>query len=256
MNKPIFSICTTNYNCAHALQQHLDSIYSQLDEAEFEYIVVDSKSKDNSMDIMRGYAASHENITILQKRCIRGIGRQIAFKKSKGEFIIQVDTDTRYLPIWKRFLDVSREKYYNLAIQAIYGGIYPRKILKEVGGWRDFQYAEDFDLWMRIWKIGKMKWYPLIVGINIKDKMGYQDIFSQRFSKFEALIRLMRHEYDLVRLHDYSKMDLEKIWKENSIDLGFGITEKEWFGRRESLGFIKWTKNISNNVWKILVGDM
>lgn len=252
---PKLSICTTNYNCAHALKQHLDSVYSQLDEDFFEYIVVDSKSSDTSMDILDNFSDSHENINILQKKCVRGIGRQIAFKESSGDYIIQVDTDTRYLPIWKSFINKAKEQYPKSAVQAIYSGIYPRDVLEEVGGWKDFQYAEDFELWMRIWKIGKMKWYPLMVGINIKDREGYEDIYSQRFSKSEALIRLLRHEYDWIRLHDYRKMDVIKILEQNSIDFGFGDTEENWFGRRGSLGFLKWIRRISANVWNILVRE-
>jgi glycosyltransferase involved in cell wall biosynthesis len=255
MSKPKLSICTTNYNCAHALEQHFDSIYSQLDESEFEYIVVDSKSKDASKDILKKFSDSHENITVLHKKCIRGIGRQIAFEESKGEYIIQVDTDTRYLPIWRPFLDLSLEKYPKMAIQAIFSGIYPRDVLEQVGGWKDYQYAEDFELWMRIWKIGKMKWYPLRVGINIKDREGYEDIYSQRFSKSEALIRLLRHEYDWIRLHHYRKMDVITILKENSVDFGFGNLEDNWFGGRGSLGFRKWIRKISSNVWNILVRE-
>ena len=54
---PTFSIVTTNYNCAHALRHHLDSIYSQLKVEQFEYIVVDSASTDGSQEIYREYAA-------------------------------------------------------------------------------------------------------------------------------------------------------------------------------------------------------
>lgn len=256
MDKPIYSLCTTNYNCAHALQQHLDSIYSQLNENEFEYIIVDNKSKDNSMDVLEKFASTHNNITVLQKRCVRGVGRQIAFRKSKGMYIIQVDTDTLYLPVWSNFLYKCCEEYPKFAVQAIYSGIYPRRILEEVGGWRDFQYSEDFDLWMRIWRIDRMKWYPLVVGENIKDIMGHDDFLSQRFSRREAMIRLVRHEYDSIRLRRYRKIDLVRIWKENSIDLELGKMEKEWFGRRKSPGFLRRTKGFLGNIRRILFEEV
>jgi len=55
MNNIKFSVCTTNYNCAHALQKHLDSVYSLFDDSDFEYIVVDNKSKDDSLEILNEY---------------------------------------------------------------------------------------------------------------------------------------------------------------------------------------------------------
>ncbi|UCE36845.1 MAG: glycosyltransferase family 2 protein [Thermoplasmata archaeon] len=256
MKKPKFSICTTNYNCAHALKRHLDSIYSQLDEEEFEYIVVDSKSKDRSMEVLKKYASSHENMTALQKRCVRGKGRQIAFKKSKGDYILQVDTDTVYYPIWKTFLYKCIDEYPNLAVQAIFGGVYPRKIMDEVRGWRNFQWGDDLDLWMRVWKIGKMKWYPVAVGENVKEigKDSYMDAFSKRYGrKFEKSSRMLRTEFDWLRLYYVQKMDFLKIVEENSVDLQLGDKEK-WFNEAAKTNLRKWILGVLRKEKRILTG--
>ncbi len=254
MAKPRFSICTTNYNCAHALKQHLDSIYSLLDEGEFEYIVVDSKSKDKSVEVLREYASSHENMTIIQKKCVRGRGRQIAFKKSKGDCILQVDTDTLYYPIWKTFLNRCADEYPHLAVQAIFGGIYPREIMDEVGGWHNFQWGDDLDLWMRVWKLGKMRWYPVAVGGNVKEKGtdSYMDAFSSRYGRrLEKTFRLMRTEFDWLRLYHVQKMDFLKIVEDNSVDLGLGKKEK-WFNEGVEINLRTWVVGVIRKEKKIL----
>ncbi|UCG69078.1 MAG: glycosyltransferase family 2 protein [Thermoplasmata archaeon] len=256
MNKPKFSICTTNYNCAHALLQHLNSIYSQLDEKEFEYIVVDSKSKDKSMDILRKYASSHENMTVIQKRCVRGKGRQIAFGKSKGDYIIQVDTDTVYYPKWKTFIYKCIEEHPDLAVQAIFSGVYPRSIMNEVGGWRNFLWGDDLDLWMRVWRIGKMRWYPVSVGENVKEEGvdSFMDAFSHRYKgKLEKSVRLLRTEFDWLRLYYVKKMDFLKIVEENTVDFGLGEREK-WFGEDSKTNLRIWIVDVLKREKWILTG--
>lgn len=254
MNKPKFSICTTNYNCAHALQQHLDSIYSQLDEEKFEYIVVDSKSKDNSMDVLRKHASFHENMTVLQKRCARGVGRQIAFGRSKGDYILQVDTDTVYYPIWKKFLYKCLESFPDLAVQAIFGGIYPRSIMNEVRGWRNFQWGDDLDLWIRVWKIGKMRWYPVAVGENVKEKGtdSYMDAFSHRYgSKLEKSLRMLRTELDWLKLYHVQSSDLLKIVEENTVDFGLG-EKQQWFSGGSKINLRTWVRGVLRKELSIL----
>jgi glycosyltransferase involved in cell wall biosynthesis len=52
--KPIYSICITNYNSASSTKQSLESILTQLDK-RFEIIVVDNRSTDGSLEILKEY---------------------------------------------------------------------------------------------------------------------------------------------------------------------------------------------------------
>lgn len=242
MDKPKFSICTTNYNCAHALQQHLDSVYSQLDEKMFEYIVVDNKSKDNSLIILKNYEKEHENMKVLSQKCTMGRGRQIAFEHSTGELIMVIDTDTVYNSIFKEFVDIYLKQYSDVAVQAILCGMFPRDIWIEIGGRRDLNIYEDLDMWIRIWKLGKMRWYPVLMGDNLKEAgaRASWEYKSSRYGKFEKIRRFIRREYDLIRLKEINKIDIEKIYKENKIDMQLGEMQKEWFKNKPKLGFFKW----------------
>src|SRR5206468_3854631 len=66
------SICTTNYNCAHALERHLQSVFSQLSGLEFEYIVVDNHSRDGSWEILRKWASRQPAMRVLSRRSTMG----------------------------------------------------------------------------------------------------------------------------------------------------------------------------------------
>lgn len=242
MDKPKISICTTNYNCAHALQKHLDSVYSQLDENMFEYIVVDNKSKDDSLNILKNYEKEHENMKVLSQKCTMGRGRQIAFEHSNGELIMVIDTDTLYYPIFKEFADIYLKQYSDVAVQAILCGVFPRDIWIKIGGRRDLNIYEDVDMWIRIWKLGKMRWYPVLMGENLKDadaQAGW-DYMSKRYDKLEKIRRFIRREYDLLRVKEIHKIDLEKIYKENIIDMDLGEAQKDWFKNKPKLGLFKW----------------
>jgi glycosyltransferase involved in cell wall biosynthesis len=242
MSKPKLSICTTNYNCAHALKQHLDSVYSQLDENMFEYIVVDNLSKDDSLTILKEYEQNHDNMKVLSQKCTMGRGRQIAFENSSGEFIMVIDTDTVYFPIFKDFVDMYFAQYSQYSLQAILCGIFPRNIWVEIGGRRDVNIYEDVDMWVRIWRLEKMRWYPVFMGENLKDPgtQAGQDYMSKRYNRLEKIRRFVRREYDLLRLKEVLKNDLEKMYKANVVDLGLGDPVEIWFKNPPKLGFFKW----------------
>jgi glycosyltransferase involved in cell wall biosynthesis len=217
MSKPKLSICTTNYNCAHALKQHLDSVYSQLDENMFEYIVVDNLSKDDSLTILKEYEQNHDNMKVLSQKCTMGRGRQIAFENSSGEFIMVIDTDTVYFPIFKDFVDMYFAQYSQYSLQAILCGV-------------------------KIWRLEKMRWYPVFMGENLKDPgtQAGQDYMSKRYNRLEKIRRFVRREYDLLRLKEVLKIDLEKMYKANVVDLGLGDPVEIWFKNPPKLGFFKW----------------
>jgi glycosyltransferase involved in cell wall biosynthesis len=118
-----FSICTTNYQCAYVLDRHLASVYEHLKDYDFEYIVVDNKSKDGSLDILKKWEGQHPNMKVLSKKCTMGEGRQISFGHSRGDFILVPDTDVIYYPKTRRFLELYLERDSELAVQAAEEGV-------------------------------------------------------------------------------------------------------------------------------------
>ncbi len=222
-----FSICATNFNCASTIEEHLQSIYSLFDYKNFEYIVVDSFSTDNSIHIFRKYQAKYGNIRIFQYKCKRGKGRNIAVSKSKTDFIIVVDTDTSYFPIFPRFIYtyLDNPHYHKYGIRAIYAGIYTKKIIEEVGGWSDIQ-SDDWDMTLKIHKkTAKARVLPLIMGKNIKEQYasGDRDFLSNRYSPLNKISRFINSEQEKLRLSLQLKhLNLEKISKSLEIDMDLG----------------------------------
>lgn len=121
------SIIVPVYNVADYLPKCLDSLLAQdLPQNEYEIIVVNDGSTDNSEDIARQYADIYSNITLINQEN-QGLSgaRNTGIKYAKGEYIQFVDSDD-YLEenvlgglmkrIEKDDLDVLRFKYQNVRI--------------------------------------------------------------------------------------------------------------------------------------------
>ena len=224
------SICTTNYNCAHALERHLTSVYGLLSGLDFEYIVVDNRSNDRSSDIFRHWASRHTNMTVLSERCTMGEGRQIAFRHSKGNHVMVIDTDVVYVPLLRHFVDAYLAQCPHLSVQAVFCGIFPRQQWFRIGGRRSLNTNEDVDMWIRMWRLGTMRWYPVYLGENLKEAsaVGSADYLSSRYPRRERITRLLRREWDLLKTREVGRLDLHELIEANTIDLELGPRPGPW----------------------------
>lgn len=97
MTSPKLSIIVPIYNTALYLNKCVDSILSQ-DFTDYELWLIDDGSKDNSIDIIKSYAANDERI---RTAFIHGDGpsvpRNYGMRRAKGEYILFVDSDD-FLP--------------------------------------------------------------------------------------------------------------------------------------------------------------
>jgi glycosyltransferase involved in cell wall biosynthesis len=163
---PRYSICITNYNTRETIRGSLQSILDQVDSS-FEIVVCDNCSTDGSREILEEYA-SKAKLRLIVERSTRGRGRQIAFNKSKGDWILSgFDMDDVFRPTLKDILKMYHEKHegYVLSFGTVH--IIPRAIVEEVGGWKDLQWGEDVDFCRRVESISKLHYFddssPLVM---------------------------------------------------------------------------------------------
>ncbi|SNS23693.1 Glycosyltransferase involved in cell wall bisynthesis [Belliella buryatensis] len=95
-NNPLVSILIPNYNKAPYLRETLDSVLNQT-YTNWECIIVDDHSTDNSWEILESYAQKDARIKIFKRPDDRikggSVARNYAFELSKGEFIQWLDSD-------------------------------------------------------------------------------------------------------------------------------------------------------------------
>ena len=91
----LVSIIITNYNYGNYLHRCIRSCLNQsMPINNFEVIIVDDSSKDNSNDIIEEYK-SLPNFRYLRNKKNFGVAKSAnnAIKKSKGKYVVRVDSD-------------------------------------------------------------------------------------------------------------------------------------------------------------------
>ncbi len=199
-----YNICITQFNNASTVRQALDSILDQID-GRFQVIVVDSLSTDGSREILNEYASAGK-IRLVEKKCSRGKGRQIAFENSSGDYVIaNLDMDDVFRPKLNELLDFYHSKCEGNLMRGTKNTdidqwaqnvtIAPRKLLNEIGGWPDLQLFEDWYLWARAAKVKRYSWtvFPLAINETVhpeRNTSGGKIKF--RYLRYREMMRLGR----------------------------------------------------------------
>lgn len=87
------------YNCAATLQEALDSLYAQTFQ-DFEIVLCDDGSKDNTYEVALENQRTHNNIVLLRNEQNLGLNATLnkCLAVAKGEYIARMDGDDISLP--------------------------------------------------------------------------------------------------------------------------------------------------------------
>lgn len=98
MDHIAISIIIPTYNCEQYLPQCLDSLLAQTFQ-NFEIIIVDDGSTDQTLEIIRRYAESHPNVSVYQQQhAFAGVARNLGITKARGEYLLFLDGDDFFEP--------------------------------------------------------------------------------------------------------------------------------------------------------------
>lgn len=89
------SIIVPVYNVEKYIHSCIESIFKQgLDENDFEVIIVNDGSKDNSIEVIQDIIEQHSNITVInQENLSLSVARNNGIAIAKGEYIFMPDSD-------------------------------------------------------------------------------------------------------------------------------------------------------------------
>ncbi len=98
MQNPTVSFILTTYNFAPYIKGAITSLLSQNGNYDFEIIVVDDCSTDNTEDVVKNI--NDERLTYVRHEENKGVAQTIneAFQLTKGEFICRFDGDDEWYP--------------------------------------------------------------------------------------------------------------------------------------------------------------
>jgi glycosyltransferase involved in cell wall biosynthesis len=177
--RTLISVVITVRNEERCLAQLLESLFLQ--EPPFEIVLVDSESRDRTLEIAQSYAPRHPELRIFSQRGSRGIGRNRGVREARGAWVAFTDgdcfADSHWLHLVRtglakspvvagRTVVVGKPTYGALErvelFQSGYDVTYPtcnlayhRALFERLGGFDPrFITAEDIDLNLRAVRTG------------------------------------------------------------------------------------------------------
>jgi len=121
-SQPYFSIIITTYNRAQLLKRALDSLISQTED-DWEAIVVDDGSTDDTYSHVLPYLTSYSKIKYLRKvHSGEAMTKNTGIQSSTGKYISFLDSDDEYDPIHLESRKTILRQ--NPAVRLLYGGAY------------------------------------------------------------------------------------------------------------------------------------
>ena len=202
---PIVSIVLPCYNGAGFLAQSIDSVIVQT-FTDWELIIVNDCSKDNSLEIMQQYAEKDSRIRIINNETNLKLPGALnrGFREAKGKYLTWTSHDNRMAPTmleeFVAYLDANPDKGLVTACYAAfslatgeqlyevhhpdpqvhlplyncvcYAFMYRHEVLETVGDYDTTLFlVEDYDYWVRIWlkyPIGKI--YKVLYYTGVGDE--------------------------------------------------------------------------------------
>ncbi len=196
---PLVSVVMGAYNAADHVRASVESILAQ-SFADFEFIIVNDGSTDGTRAILREYADRDARVRVIDQvkqgltmalihGCNAATGRFIArqdaddvsFPERLEKQVAMIESDSRlaFVSSWAFAMgpkdellcefrkpgdadEATRQLMYRRVGPPAHGTVmFRRAAYQRVGGYRkDFYYAQDSDLWLRLGEVGMLGYVP------------------------------------------------------------------------------------------------
>lgn len=235
-NYPKISIVTTNFNGGEYLERTIKSVISQNYPA-LEYIIIDGKSTDNSVQIIKKYE-SHIYYWVSESDSGMYEALQKGFEKSTGSIMAWINSDDLYhpnaffriaeffiefpkikwltgvptaideqdnvmIPVFPEYPAWSKIRYYSMDFKWIQqeSTFWKRELWDKAGGTLNtsLKFAGDLDLWLRFFKYEKLYVAPILTGGFRLRKEGQKSIENMDKYLLEAK-RCIRKERSFLQI--------------------------------------------------------
>ena len=118
--QPLVTIIMNCYNGETYLKESINSVLSQTYK-NWEFIFWDNKSQDKSAEIFKGYEDKRFKYFYANEHTTLYKARNLAIKKSKGDFIAFLDTDD----LWdKNKLELQLRYFNNIEVGVVYSNLW------------------------------------------------------------------------------------------------------------------------------------
>ncbi len=147
-NQPLVSIIVPVYNSEEFIAETIESVIKQTYQ-NWELIIVDDKSTDNSIRIAKCYAKKDTRIKVFELEVNSGrpaIARNYGLKQSCGEYIAFLDSDDVWLPskLDKQICHFQDQGVLAIGAKALWikGSLASRKYWRRSEGYLDYRHRD------------------------------------------------------------------------------------------------------------------
>ena len=195
-----FSIVTATYNSEATIKDTLESVLMQT-FTDYEYILIDGKSKDSTVEIIKQYEPLFEGRMRWVSESDHGIydAMNKGFKMAKGDVLMLINSDDLFARPDALEL-VVREFEKHPEADVVYADLY-------------YVSQNNIDNIVRVWKTGEQKpmkrgWLPAHPTFYMKrecyEKYGYFNLDYHLAADFELMLRFVEgHSVKLTYLPEY-----------------------------------------------------
>lgn len=182
------SIITVTFNRAHIIRDCIEGVLKQ-DFKDYEYIIVDGASKDNTVEILKEYEPNFEGRMRWISEPDKGLYDAInkGFKMAKGDVVGIINSDDFFHR--KDTFDIIAKAFEDSNVDAIYGDdrvVSAEDIQRELRVTR----ASYFRTWM--YRIGLMPGHQTFYAKReLFEKFGYYKTDYKIAADFELMLRFM-----------------------------------------------------------------
>lgn len=189
------SIITVCYNSADTIKDTFDSVLKQ-SYNNYEYVVVDGKSKDNTLDIIKEYEPKFKGKMVYVSEKDKGLydAMNKGIKMATGDVIGIINSDDviAHKDVFKTVIDTFKRTKSD--------GVYSNLLIKD----------EKLDKVVRTFKSGvgnyKHGWYPphptLYLKKEVYKKCGYFDMNYRIAADYDFMLRIMINNTKLTYVDD------------------------------------------------------
>jgi colanic acid/amylovoran biosynthesis glycosyltransferase len=187
--KPLVSVVIPIFNREKQIVQALKSIQNQT-YSNWEAIVVDDASQDQTMAVLREAASSDPRIQFIQHKYNKGAqaARNTGIRAAKGEWIAFLDSDDQWLPD-------SLESRMELLLKEHSNVVYSYSYIVQKDKPMQMYYVPAY--WGSVYKDVLKKDGPTFQSLIVKktalEQIGYLDEKIVAFQEWDTAIRLAEH---------------------------------------------------------------
>lgn len=181
------SIITVTYNSSKTVEDTIKSVFSQ-SYKNYEYIIVDGLSKDNTLDIARRYEPLFDGRMKIYSEKDKGIydAMNKGFQKATGDVLMLINSDDLFARSDALEL-VVKEFEKHPEVEGVYADLY-------------YVSQNNINNVVRVWKTGKQNsmrygWLPAHPTFYVKrkcyEKYGYFNLNYPLAADFELMLRFV-----------------------------------------------------------------